>query len=142
MVCPARPRVVSSRATGHRRPVAFLLIVLGVLLMQGSTLLHLLIVPHVACEHGELVEVHSTPSRPVAVPRDAHDVRLDPADASGFDHHHCDVLAVRCGPVAAPPFIAPPCLLFIEIAASLSERAEARPVPLLALAPKVSPPAV
>jgi hypothetical protein len=125
----------------RRAPQAWraLLIALGLLLAQGPLLLHLLLVRHVACEHGELVE-QAAPAHAIARESGpAHD-RVDAA-APGSGHEHCDVLAVRhCpGDVAAP--IVAPSLLCIEPPASLCARGETRPVALLSLAPKSSPPA-
>ncbi len=37
-------------------PLSALLVALGLLIAQGPVLLHLLLVPHATCEHGELVE--------------------------------------------------------------------------------------
>ena len=110
-------------------------------------LLHLLLVQHATCEHGELVELvrpREGPAAPArAVTRDngpAPD-RLDAAEAGGSDHAHCDVLALRHRPGDLAPAVGAPSLLSIEPGASLCARGETRPVPLLSLAPKSSPPA-
>jgi hypothetical protein len=118
------------------------LIALGLLLAQGPMLLHLLLVRHVTCEHGELVEL-APPQADPAVTRESGPLpdRLDAADAGGSDHAHCDILAVRHRPGDVAPGVGAPSLLCVAPRASLSGRGESRPVPLLALAPKSSPPA-
>lgn len=135
----------SYRRRSPRRSFAALLIALGLLALQGPRLFHLLLVAHTTCEHGELVEVHrqriSTPHAqgaardkgPAAAPGHA-----DHADSA--DHDHCDTLALRHLPAEIEPAFVAPSLLTLDPALTLVERSEARPVPLLALAPKGSPP--
>jgi hypothetical protein len=120
-----------------------LLLALGLLLAQGSALLHLALVPHATCEHGELVEgvrpakraridaVDGCPERP----------QIERAHHDGGGHDHCDALALRhrLPDVLAP--VAEATLLFIAPIEACSAGVEARPVPLLSLAPKGSPPA-
>ena len=103
--------------------------------------LHLLLVQHVACEHGELVEV-ARPRAAAAVTRDSSPLpdRLDAADVGGSDHAHCDVLALRHRPGDVAPTVGAPSLLTIAPRVSLTGCGESRPVPLLSLAPKSSPP--
>ncbi len=135
-----------------------LLVALGLLIAQGPMLLHLLLVQHATCEHGELVEVSTTgastrhvvsassaPSSP-SEQAGAHAAgplreRLDAADGKGAGHDHCDVLGVRHRPTELVQTVVAPSLLSLELSPSLSARLEARPVALLALAPKSSPPA-
>lgn len=111
-------------------------------------LLHLLLVRHVACEHGELVELvelarsAAAPASPEAeVIRESDaPARLEATEAGGSDHAHCDVLAVRHRPGDVTPAFGAASLLSIALPARLCPPGETRPVPLLALAPKSSPP--
>jgi hypothetical protein len=132
------------------RPLRVLLIALGLLMAQVPMLLHMLLVAHTTCEHGELVELIG-PSRahplgrhtpaPVAKSAGQTDppaVVADHADGSG--HDHCNALAVRHRVSELPPCVAAASLLWIEPLALHGERAETRSVPLLSLAPKSSPP--
>ena len=150
-----RPRRTSLRTSLQKvQSWGALLVALGLLIAQGPMLLHLLLVQHATCEHGELVEVSTTaaPRRPVvAAPSAASEQavaraggplreRLDAADGNGSGHDHCDVLGVRHRPTELVPTVVAPSLLSLELSPSLSARLEARPVALLALAPKSSPP--
>jgi hypothetical protein len=113
-------------------------------LLQGPRLFHLLLISHATCEHGELVEVtpeqrHSTIDAP---DRDSQRERAEPAHSESAGHDHCDALALRHLPSDVGPALGSPSLVVIEPLASLAERDEQRPLPLLSLAPKSSPPAV
>src|SRR5262245_62086445 len=52
----AVPRRAPSRTASALRSWQALLVTLGLLIAQGPMLAHLLLVRHVTCEHGELVE--------------------------------------------------------------------------------------
>jgi hypothetical protein len=148
-------RAVPSRATALRRSAGakpslhILLIALGLLLAQVPSLLHLLLVPHTTCEHGELVEIaeaaelaDSAGHDPIAVPdRRSEGAQIAVSHASGSGHDHCDALAVRHQIPEVGVSVAAASLLSIELAPARGERGETRPVPLLSLAPKSSPPA-
>jgi hypothetical protein len=109
-------------------------------------LMHLLLVRHATCEHGELVEAEAAPAAPrSAVAPDAPDARTahpraDAADGRRAGHEHCDLCAMRGLPPDVAPFVGAASLLCVEPDASLGERGESRPVALLFLAPKSSPP--
>jgi hypothetical protein len=125
-------------------PWHLFLIALGLLLGQGTTTLHLLLVPHATCEHGELMEVHAS-ARPASGPASASraagaEPQIERGDADRGSHDHCDALAVRhrVPEVAAP--LAGASLAWILPDELGEERPEARPVPLLSVAPKSSPP--
>ncbi len=142
----ARSRTAAgTRAAARKHPLHVLLIALGLLIAQGPILLHLLLVQHVTCEHGELVEVrraHVSSRHAVhriAKPSDASTLTEGSADRPG--HEHCDVVAMRHGlPEVAPP-VAAASLVWVALATIDGERAEQRAVPILSLAPKGSPPA-
>ncbi len=136
---------MASMALRRTRPLRVLLIALGLLMAQVPMLLHLLLVAHTTCEHGELVELIAPigASRPGPAAKSAG--QTDPpafvADhADGRGHDHCDALAVRHRVPDLPPCVAAASLLWIEPLALHGERAETRSVPLLSLAPKSSPP--
>ncbi len=114
------------------------------MIAHGATLLHVALVPHRTCEHGQLVEL-------VEVDRDAESVDVEGGDArreegrslragAEEEHSHCAVQALlhRPAAVAALPG-EPACLSFAPVPSCEGAR-EARPVPLLSLAPKSSPP--
>jgi hypothetical protein len=113
------------------------------LLVQGPTLLHLLLVPHATCEHGELIEasVAHQPSPPEArrEPRSGEQ-QFERAHGDRDGHEHCEALAVRHMVPALPAPIASASLVWITPIDATGEGCETRPVPLLALAPKSSPP--
>jgi hypothetical protein len=127
------------------RPLHVLLITLGLLLLQGPMLLHLLLVRHTTCEHGELIEVSRSNggNGGVAVtPRDPSDqpqVRVSQSNGGG--HDHCDAMALRHRVAEVGPAVASASLSWIEPVTVGGERSEMRAVPLLSLAPKSSPPA-
>jgi hypothetical protein len=130
------------------RPLRLLLIALGLLIAQGPMLLHLLLVQHETCEHGELVEVPvgarvaaSRPAIPAAARANGSPTLSEGAVAPG-GHDHCDALAVRHRIPDVGPAIAAASLVWIAPIAAGGERAEVRAVPLLSLAPKGSPPAL
>jgi hypothetical protein len=135
----ARPRPAGGRSAPARRSLHVLLIAIGVLLLQGPSLLHLLLVPHTTCEHGELVEVARRPEVPEA--REARSTQPEIAVGHGAaSHEHCDALALRHRVPDVAPAVAGASLAWIEPIARDGERAETRAVPILSLAPKGSPP--
>jgi len=105
-------------------------VAVGLLLLQGPRLLHLLLVAHATCEHGELVELGElvdvkeraelgqrapAPAVQLAPEREAEQVRASVAHSAhsahtdGSGHDHCDALALRHLPAAfSPSFAAPP----------------------------------
>jgi hypothetical protein len=115
-----------------------LLIALGLLLLQGPVLLHLLLVQHTTCEHGELVEV--APQSRVAVVLEPPSDRPQIKAGQRSGHEHCDALALRHRVPDVAPAIACASLQWIEPIVACGERAGTQAVPLLSLAPKGSPP--
>ncbi len=114
-----------------RRSWHVLLIALGLLLAQGPMLLHLLLVPHTTCEHGELVEGARAHS-PVPVFEERSDApQIERSHGDGAGHDHCDVLAVRHRVSEVGASVAAASLLSIAPIEASGDRAETRPVPLL-----------
>ena len=142
-----RSVAASPRASGAaRRSLQILLIALGLLALQGPMLLHLLLVPHTTCEHGELVEGRRPAPAPAPAPATAarehgpHADQIEATPGGGAEHEHCDATALRHRPTQLDLFIAEASILDIAPAVSLDERGESRPVAILSLAPKSSPP--
>jgi hypothetical protein len=144
---------MSRRARAHRAARAqrrgdtrgalrILFTALGLLLGQTTALLHLLMVPHATCEHGELVEVHT--ARPVTAPAEdsAKQTRIAAATPGDTEHEHCSETARPHQIEEIGPAVGEASLLCIEPAATLGEHRETRPVEPLAFAPKSSPPSV
>jgi hypothetical protein len=121
--------------------VYVLLIALGLLLLQGPVLLHLLLVPHITCEHGELVEVAAlAPGSRAAELREPPSAQPQIKAGGQSGHEHCDALAMRHRVPDVAPAIACASLQWIEPIVACGERAGTRAVPILSLAPKGSPP--
>lgn len=120
-----------------------ILVTLGLLIAQAPMLAHLLIVRHVTCEHGELVEGKGHSSREEAAPSDDGDgERALPGGEADAEHEHCDALALRHRPSEGGIHVGEATLLEIERSVALGRGHEARQIPLLSLAPKGSPPAI
>jgi len=148
-------RVAPSRAAALRRAVPgrivakqslhILLIALGLLFAQVPSVLHLLLVPHATCEHGELVElagpVEHAPGVAAQPDRRSQGPQIASSHRDGSGHDHCDALALRHRVPEVGVSVAAASLLSIEPSAERGERGETRPLPILALAPKSSPPA-
>lgn len=125
------------------RALSVFLVALGLLFLQGPRLFHLLLISHTTCEHGELVEVASD-SKHTAIDvweRDSEQDRADAGHGEDAGHDHCDALALRHLPSDIAKALGAPSLLTIEPRAVLSSRDGQRPVQILSLAPKGSPPA-
>ncbi|WP_437315185.1 hypothetical protein [Sorangium sp. So ce385] len=131
------------------------------LLAQLCGLTHALFVRHARCEHGELVHVgalvhtghavgaaRAAPRVEAAAPQQAEARAPGPGDevaAEGalrhVDDDHCDAFALR-GQLGAPVHrVAEATLLEVLCLDALRPSPEVRPIPLLILAPKSSPPA-
>jgi hypothetical protein len=103
-------------------------------------LLHLWMVPHATCEHGELIELHAAPR--AAPPEDAaKQASVKAALPGDGEHEHCEKNARLHRLQGVGPAVGEASLLCIEPRTTLGERGETRPVELLSLAPKSSPPA-
>ena len=105
-------------------------------------LLHLLLVPHVTCEHGELIHVSRQARNEggaAVAPSSRSEAKA--CHAKGAGHDHCDTLAVRHRISEVGPAVPSAMLSWIEPVTVSGERSEVRAVPLLSLAPKSSPPA-
>ncbi|CAN97233.1 hypothetical protein predicted by Glimmer/Critica [Sorangium cellulosum So ce56] len=121
------------------------------LLAQLCGLSHALLVPHARCEHGDLVHVAAaaalheaerrTPGAEVAERRTPGAEVAERAAGGHLDDDHCDLFTLR-GQLGAPVHpVAEATLLEVLCPASLRSSSEVRPIPLLILAPKSSPPA-
>ncbi|XYH95818.1 hypothetical protein ACMHYB_49835 [Sorangium sp. So ce1128] len=130
------------------------------LLAQVCGLAHALLVRHARCEHGELVHVgalvsaaHAGHTAHAAAPAAAAPLLVEdgtpgPGDRVAaqdarrhVDDDHCDAFALR-GQLGAPLHrVAEATLLEVLCLDALRPSPEVRPIPLLILAPKSSPPA-
>lgn len=129
-------------STGQRRHALHrLVLAIFAVALSGLHLVslgHLLFVTHVVCEHGALLHTeealaHVDEQAPTGVD--------SAAPGLGEHHQHCDAFAVETTAVAVQPAFsapAPPALL-LDAEAPASPIAH-RPIGLLALAPKASPP--
>ncbi len=146
----ARAPRAAERRTWRRDAAArswlVLLTALGLLLAQGPALLHLLLVPH---RHLRARRAGRTGARqagyvapaPAARERLRRISRRSSWPAPTADgHEHCDALALRHHVPAVDPSIGPATLLRIDPIEAGGAGAETRPVALLSLAPKSSPP--
>lgn len=139
----ARARAGRAQRRGDtRNALSILFTALGLLLGQTTALLHLLMVPHATCEHGELVEVHA--ARPEAAPAEdsVEQTRIAAATPGDIEHEHCSETARPHRIEEIGPAVGEASLLCIEPVATLGEHRETRPVAPLSLAPKSSPPSV
>jgi hypothetical protein len=138
-----RARRPSVRSTAAVRPLGLLLVLttLALVIAHGATLLHMALVPHRTCEHGQLVEIGHDAAAAESADEDASREE-GPSVRSGAEdeHKHCDVQALRHRPAEIQPPLAEAVLLRFEPPPSREGAIEARPVPLLSLAPKSSPP--
>src|SRR5262245_55759531 len=86
----ARPRAGKVALLGVApRALSAILIALVLLCGQSASLLHFLLVPHAACEHGELIEL---PTAPRAAPADERqtEVAVKGAAPGDGEHEHCN----------------------------------------------------
>jgi hypothetical protein len=129
----------AARASERGSALRILAIALSLLFGQTTLLLHLLVVPHTTCEHGELIELRARPRAAQATVR-AKQAAVSAATPGGNEHEHCSETARPHRVDAIGPAVSEASLLCVEPAATLGERREARPVNPLSLAPKSSPP--
>lgn len=105
-------------------------------------LLHFLFVPHATCEHGELVERtgQGADAQPRAAERRQDQQQIERSHQDGEGHDHCDALAMRHRVPEVGANVAAASILWVAPIEGDVERTGTRPVPLLSLAPKGSPP--
>lgn len=144
-----RPRRAPPSAARARPPaLASLVIVFGLLFGQFLQLSHLLLVPHQACEHGELTHAAlPAGAKPGADPRPREGIRrgeetsaLESSDQASGEHDHCEPRALCHRDEGIAPFIGEASLLDILDQRALPPAPERRPIALLSVAPKSSPP--
>ena len=132
------------RPRGRGRIVS-LLLVLGVIVLQLGSAAHLVLVQHARCVHGELVHEHDEHGdRAAASQENGGGVVAASGDATGpsHDEDHCDALAVTHRIPDAPAPVGAATLLSLAPIAAIGAALEIRPIGLLDVAPKGSPPAV
>ena len=140
----ARPSAARARPTA----LASLVTVFGLLFAQLLQLSHLLLIPHQACEHGELTHA-ALPSgaKPGTDPRTREGLRrgeetsaVESSDQARGEHDHCEPRALCRRDEGIAPFIGEASLLDILDLRALPPAPERRPIALLSVAPKSSPP--
>lgn len=133
------------RPRGRGRIVS-LLLVLGVIVLQLGSAAHLVLVEHARCVHGELVHEHDSHGDQAAGAQEngvgVAATRGDNTGPSHDDEDHCDALAVTHRIPDAPAPVGAATLLTILPVAEIGAALEIRPIGLLDVAPKSSPPAV
>lgn len=143
---PAAPRRRPRRAG---RPVfggrlGSLLFALGLLVVQLGSAAHLILVEHARCAHGELTHGHGDHAAPAAGAHEdetgADSARGDDPDPA-HDEDHCDALAVTHRVPDAPSPVGAATVLATLPVAEPDAPCEIRPIGLLDVAPKGSPPA-
>lgn len=107
----------------------------------------MLLVQHALCEHGELVHAHEEAAGG-AIGEDAgasgerassaHPERGSAGALTG--HDHCTASVIHHAAAEIGESLAEPVLLSIDLSGLLTESFGARPIAMLALAPKGSPP--
>lgn len=140
-----RARRPAQRRSGGRarvRPAALasLFIILGLLFAQLVQLSDLLLFQHRACEHGELVHGPLHASSEAAAASSEEDQRLLAAPSGHDDHDHCDAMAIRHRLAALTAHVPEATLLAGTDSPVLASGSPQRPIALLAVAPKASPP--
>ena len=120
-----------SRLTTIRRTIAALLAFAMVAVTMGG-LAHRAIVEHVACEHGQLVELAGERSQAAG----DHSVVATSAE---HDHHHCALASYRCTSIAVPAAPLHGTTLLATVVARPASSAPALRTTLRE-APKTSPP--
>lgn len=125
---------------GVRLRFASLLIVLSVFVAFGLRLSHMLLVQHVICEHGHLVDEGRTSAiQETARGADPRD-NADDHDAGNLDDHdHCDVMSVLHGSDSFSITPSVTKLWWIELL-GIEEARATFPMAVIVLAPKTSPP--
>ena len=124
------------------RPAALasLLILAGLLFTQLIQLSDLLLFPHYACEHGQLAHAHASEPEPTAAPSTEGEApRATAAQAEG-EHEHCNAAAVRHRELPLALHVPEATILGWIADLPLVLGSPRRPIALLAVAPKASPP--
>ncbi len=136
---PAQRRL-GGRARVRPAALASLFIILGLLFAQLVQLSDLLLFQHRACEHGELVHGPLRAASEAAAASPEEEQRLLAAPAGHDDHEHCDATAIRHRVAALAVHVPEATLLAGTDSPVLSTGSPRRPIALLAVAPKASPP--
>lgn len=138
-------RRLAQRRSGVRvrvRPAALasLFIILGLLFAQLVQLSDLLLFQHSACSHGELVhgQLHGSSADTAASSEEAQ--RLLAAPSGHDDHDHCEAMAIRHRIATLTVHVPEATLLAGTDSPVLASGSPQRPIALLAVAPKASPP--
>jgi hypothetical protein len=134
---PGRP---GRRARVRPAALASLAVIVGLLFAQLVQLSDLLLFQHTACEHGELVHARARGPVKVEAANDDESQRLGAAPAGEGDHEHCDALALRHHEGSVALHVPQATILVWLDSPVIVLGSPRRPIALLAVAPKASPP--
>ncbi len=118
------------------------MIIAGLFFAQLVQLSDLLLFPHYACEHGELAHAHNraNDAEPTAAPSSKGEAPRATAAQREADHEHCDATAIRHRETALALHVPEATVLGFTTDPPLVLGSPRRPIALLAVAPKASPP--
>lgn len=133
-------RRLGGRARVRPAALASLFVILGLLVAQLVQLSDLLLFQHRACEHGELVHGPLRASTEATAASPEEQQRLLAAPAGHDDHDHCDATAIRHRVTSLAVHVPEATLLAWADSSVLLTGSPRRPIALLAVAPKASPP--
>lgn len=134
------PRRVGGRRRARPAALASLAVIVGLLFAQLVQLSDLLLFQHRACEHGQLVHGPARGPERARAGDDDGNQRVTAAPAGEDDHEHCDATAVRHRQAALALHVPEATILGWVGLPVLGLGSLQRPIALLAVAPKGSPP--
>jgi hypothetical protein len=141
--CRPAPRRLGRRARVRPAALASLVVIFGLLLAQLVQISDLLLFQHSFCSHGELVHGPVYASAKAEAPEDGETTRLRAASlrrADNHNHEHCNAMAIRHCEGAPALHVPEAMVLGWTDTPPLVLGSPQRPIALLAVAPKASPP--
>jgi len=135
------PRRLGRRARVRPAALVSLAIIVGLLFAQLVQITDLLLFQHYACEHGALAHAHTREAAPSAAtaPSKGEEPRAASARGEG-EHEHCDAMAIRQRVEPLALHVPEATILGHIDSPALATGSSQRPIALLAVAPKASPP--
>jgi len=143
-VSKARRRTPS--ASVRARFAAVFAVVATLFVVYGARVAHVVLRPHGLCEHGEFVHADGSVGAEAPIAGDHDEDGRDRLGASGgvveAEHEHCEAVAVHHQPAWVASYVAEASLLTFSLRVECEPAFAARPIEVLWLAPKASPPRV
>lgn len=130
------PRLAAGRAA--RVTCARLVLAVFALFLHATRISEAWLVNHALCEHGEVVHAGHAPGAGAEEGSQGAAQGSEGADDPEHDHCFASSLHHRTGDVG--PSVAEPSLIAIALSPGVASQPETRPIDLLSLAPKGSPP--